>query len=132
MQYLHVQGRTTVQEICFINEKLWINWKNNHKLRKNLSLRLDSKHLQFYLTQFFNNFQIQSICKFKNNIKCLLHYQNYFKNYTRLKVWLSIYSQFIVLGPENNIPLRLSSGPPPFSSSEKEKPNCHNNITYLY
>ena len=64
-------------EICFINEKLWINWKHNQKLRKYLSLRLDSK-----LDTVFNNLQIQSMWKFKNNLKFLFHYQNYFNNYT--------------------------------------------------
>ena len=57
------------------------SWPHDHKLRKNLSLKLNSLYLEFYLTQCINDLQIWIIFTFQHNITFLVHYQKHFKSY---------------------------------------------------
>ena len=63
---------------------------HDHKLRKYLSLILDSesKYIEFNLTNCINNLQIWTTNSFKHSIKILVYYQNYFKSYFSSKFWL--------------------------------------------
>ena len=54
-------------------------WHHDHKLRKYLSLKLNSLYLDFYLTQCINVLQIWIIFTFQHNIKIWVHYQNTLK-----------------------------------------------------
>ena len=74
------------------NNKINIVHAQDHKLRKYLSLKLNSEYLDIYLSQYFHDLKMWTIKRFKHGIKILVDYQNAFKSYISLKFWLfSVY-----------------------------------------
>ena len=63
-------------------------WPHDYKLRKFLSLKLDFEYIKFYWACCLNNLQIWTKCNLIHIFKILVHYQNYCKSNTSLKIWL--------------------------------------------